>query len=151
MFKLSKILKTITSIGFIAMLIVTYSYLINDTQVYLESRKLLSLNVESFFYYSLGIFVGLHLLFFLFERILGSIQNKKEGGDGFIGSPSFLSWLNTFAISVNILMISYVSFVGFLNSDSALNLMNYAYILYLGPILIIISLILLPVLFFKHR
>ncbi len=150
MFKLSKIFKTISSLGFIAILIITYAYLINDPQVYLDSRKILSIDVETFFYYSLGLFVLLYLLFFIFERVLMSMNNGKKK-KGFINSSAFLGWLNTFSISTNILLISYVVFIGFLNSENSLKMMNYVFLLYLGPILILACLILLPVLFIKHR
>jgi len=150
MIKVFKTIKTLTSIIFIALLIIAYSYLIEATRVYLNVQKTESMDVEMLFYIGLGIFVFISLVFFIFDRILFSYQQKADQSN-FFTSNSFLTWLAGFNIAVNVLLCSFVLFVGFINSDDYYNLLNYTILLYLGPALILISLLALPVLYIKRN
>ena len=146
--KLLKSLKTISSILYIALLIISYSYLIESNPVFLNLDKSRAMHVEMFFYLGLGIFVFISLIFFIFDKVLLSYQGKYKESN-FFTSNSFLSWLVVFNISINILLCTGILFISFLNSESYYNLLHYSFLLYIGPILIFLTILWLPVLYFK--
>ncbi|GEM_PF-3464190 len=150
MIRIIKSFRTITSILFIAILLITYSYMIESLMVFTNVEKTRMIKVESLFYIGLAVFVFVNLIFFLFDKALISYRSRNDVSP-FFTSSTFLGWLYFLNLSVNILLITIIMYLGFINSKDYYQFMSYSILLYLGPVLIIVSLIALPVLYFRYR
>lgn len=151
MLRFAKIFKTFTSIVFIASLLITYAYSIERGDVFINAEKTTTMPMESLFFMVLGLFVVLSLLFLLADRFLANYRRNKRFAGSILSGERFPAWLQFFQASVHILLACAFAFVGILNSDEGLRLLDYSFFLYVGPLVVVIALFSLPWVFFSRQ
>ena len=138
MIKATKVLNSLSIIFFMAILLLVYAYL--PIMVDLNVERLKDFHKQTFFYYTVGGFVVVNVILKLVTS-LGAKYLPKE--------PQ--AWLNAiiFVINFNITLI--VGFIGVWNNPAHIEPESFAYLNYMGPILIIIWVIGLIFLYFKKK
>ncbi|MEQ8906838.1 hypothetical protein [Ekhidna sp.] len=138
MIKATKVLNSLSIIFFMAILLLVYAYL--PIMVDLNVEELKDFHKQTFFYYTVGGFVVVNVILKLVTS-LGAKYLPKE--------PQ--AWLNAiiFVINFNITLI--VGFIGVWNNPAHIEPESFAYLNYMGPILIIIWVIGLIFLYFKKK
>lgn len=151
MIKLLKVGKTITSIFFLAVLLITYAFVVTDDRVFLQENSMELYKVDKLFNGVLIAFILFSLLIFIFSKILEAYFPKTSDTNWFSSGfkSNFSAWLEGMHLSVNIFFITLVLYVGFINSDKYMNLMDYSYLLYVGPVAVFFSLLSLLWVFIK--
>jgi Na+/H+ antiporter NhaD/arsenite permease-like protein len=96
-----------------------------------------------FFYSFLGIFFLLQLTFFLFRTY---VLNTRFND---IDKPDLAIWFRGMFLAVNIFFILLVTFIGLANNAIDYTYASIASLVYLGPFLLLIWLMLFPVFYFR--
>lgn len=152
MLRIVRVLKTLTSLFFIAALLLTYSFTVQKVNVYIDLEKLNLIKAEHFFFFALGAFIFFNLIFLIFDKTLVNYRNKKKKLSNLLLTDKFQSWVHGLNAAINIFLTSIVLFIGFLNSDNDYKLLDYTFLLYIGPVAILIALFSLPFVFIpRHR
>ena len=145
--------KTITSIACVATILLTYAFMVEKGQITISDDSQVHYQVANLFYLALTVFIAISLLFLISKRmitIFGS-SNRDSGSKSNQFLNKFTIWLDGLHSSINILFMSIVAHVGFINSESGLNLSNFSFVLYLGPIAIGIALMGLAYIIFNRN
>lgn len=153
MLKLASAVRIMSSIAFVGILLLAYGYLLDGQTVYLERGGVEYINTERFFYVGLIVFVIMNTMLYSFIKISTDIKPGKSKGWFFISEERqerILIWLNFFNASVNILLGCAIGYILSLNAPSELNLEAYAFLFLIGPVLVFIVLVLLPITLIKQ-
>ncbi|MEM9338713.1 MAG: hypothetical protein AAGA66_08305 [Bacteroidota bacterium] len=121
--KAVRVLNRFSSILFIAILLLVYAYL--PVQVDLKVQEL-SVHKQHFFYYSLGTFILVNILLRL---VLGYGLRSLN--------LSIRSWMMGLIFLLNFYITLIIGFIGVLNNSTHVSPSSYAYLNFLGPILLI--------------
>lgn len=125
MIKAVKVLNIISLFFFAAVLLLVYAYL--PVGVNMEVEGLNQIHKQSFFYYAIIIFVVINLLL----RIIITFGLSKS-------SELFVAWFSAIIFCVNFYLTLILGFIGFLNNATHIDPSNYAYLNFMGPILLLI-------------
>jgi hypothetical protein len=134
------------------MLLYVYAFLPEVVKLYIDDNNvaLMAVGKEQFFYGCLGIFVVCTLILSYLKKSLHAIpittaphsisENKKE---------SMLIWANSLSVVLYLFMILTVSFIGMYHNSEHFDISNFAFMIYLGPILLLCWIFYLPFVFFR--
>ncbi len=145
MIKFIKFFQILSIIAFLPVLIFVYSYL--PEQIILTSDRLGYLGSfisrEIFFYSVLFLFAISNLLCISLGRALKQLPARQSitGTAVFYNQASkegIIAWLKSFCIILNSLFIFGTVYIGMLNNDEANQGTQYNFLLYIGPILVLI-------------
>ncbi|MEQ8582933.1 MAG: hypothetical protein RIC30_11655 [Marinoscillum sp.] len=125
MLRVVSFLKLLSIILFLIILVLVYAYL--PIMVAMEpGTGGLQLHKETFFYYVVAGFVIVNLVMLAFQKLFeGKIENEDVK-----------AWVRSGAFVINICLTLLVGFIGVLNNSGHLNPSGFAYLNYMGPVLI---------------
>jgi len=123
--KAVRVLNRLSTVLFIAILLLVYAYL--PIQVDLNLEEIGSVHKQRFFYYSLVAFVVINLLL----RVILNMGFKNV--NDLVGA-----WLMGLIFVLNFYLTLIIGFIGVLNNATHISPSNYAYLNFLGPIFIVI-------------
>lgn len=139
---MNKFLKFFTNVSiviFLVTLLLVYAFLPDPFGILFDKNgvSVQAISKGTFFYSSLFVFVIVQIIFILFKK--GS-ETKFN-----IQRPYLFTWFQGFHLSVNLFIITNLIFIGFAN-----NAVNYTYgsiqlLVYIGPLIVILWLVMLPV------
>lgn len=127
MLKVLNFLKVLSVILFLGVLLLVYAYLPVMIDIQPDSQDI-QVRKETFFYYSIAAFVMINLVLFVFQRL----TEPKLMGEG------IKAWMRGLSFIINIYLAMLVGFVGVINNATHINPSGYAYLNYLGPILLVV-------------
>ena len=129
MVKTVKFLRVLSVILFLGVLALVYAYLPVEVQLS-EEKGQLFMHKETFFYYAIGVFLIINLFSALFIYLLTPLVMLRGGEEA-------VAWLTGFGFVLNIYLVLLTGFVGVLNNQAHVSVGGFAYLNYLGPILIL--------------
>jgi len=125
MLKVVNFLKLLSIILFLVILLLVYAYL--PIMVSLDPGSSgLELHKETFFYSMIGIFVIVNIVMLGVQKLT---ENKISGIDA-------QAWARGAAFVVNIYFTLLIGFIGVINNSTHLDPAGFAYLNYIGPVLI---------------
>ncbi len=139
---MNKFLKFFTNVSiviFLVALLLVYAFLPDPLGILFNKNGLTvhEISKDIFFYSTLSIFVVIQVFMFLIKRENLRKLNSQR--------PYFNTWFQGFHLTVNLYIITMLIFIGFAN-----NAINYTYdsihfLVYLGPLIIILWVVIFPV------
>jgi len=138
MIKAVKVLNVFSVILFAGVLLLVYAYL--PIKVDLKNDLINPMNKQHFFYYAVTIFI----LGNLFLRVIFHFGLKGLNAE-------IVGWFTLLIFAVNFYLSVLIGFIGVLNNPNSVEASSFAYLTYLGPILILGWIIGLIILFFKSN
>ena len=139
---MDKFLKFFTNVSvviFLATLLLVYAFLPDPLGIlfYDNGSTEHEISKNIFFYSMLSVFIIIQVIMVLFKRGNGIKLNGQR--------PYLFTWFRGFHLSINLFIILISIFIGFAN-----NAVNYTYdsirfLVYIGPLIVILWLIMLPV------
>jgi len=149
MIKFIKFFQLLSIIIFLPVLIFVYSYLPEQVTLTSDRTGFLSDSIsrETFFYTVLFLFALSNILCISLGRALRLLPARQSftGMAVFYNQASkdgIIAWLKGFSIVLNSLFIFGTIYIGMLNNEEANQGIQYDFLLYIGPILILIWLLL---------
>lgn len=132
MSKVLKVIKFFTMIIFLIIILTVYAKLPENTLLYVND---LMTTRETFFYVTLILFFLINFLF----SALGWLYNKSKTNDP--KKQNLRDWLISLPVAINFYVIFMVAYIGEINDLASGGSESYFYLLYLGPLLIVIWII----------
>lgn len=132
MSKVLKVIKFLTIIIFLIVILTVYAKLPEKTLLFISD---LTVTKESFFYITLILFFVINFLF----SALSWLYSKTKTSDS--KRQSLREWLTSLPVAINFYIIFLVAYIGELNEPAGGAAESYKYLLYLGPLLIVVWLI----------
>jgi hypothetical protein len=139
---MNKFLKFFTNVSiviFLVALLLVYAFLPDPLGILFDKNGLTvhEISKGTFFYSSLFLFVIVQIILILFKK--GS-ETKFN-----IQHPYLISWFQGFHLTINLFILLMLIFIGFAN-----NAVNYTYdsiqfLIYLGPLIVILWAVMLPI------
>jgi len=153
MLRICRFGKIFSSIAFIATLLITYAFLAEQQRIFIKEGTMELYSINTLFNASLITFIVFSLLIFIFSKLIETYIPGKLQLDKYPlhFKTRFTCWLEGLHISFNILFITLIVYVGFINSQSGYNLMNFAFLLYIGPAAVLITLLSLVWVFMTNK
>lgn len=149
MIRFIKFFQIISIVFFLPVLILVYAYLPEQVGLSADRYGVLGnlIDRETFFYGVLLLFVISNVLCISLGKALQKLpaRHSDEGTALFYNAPSkmgILVWLKSFCIVLNLMFIFGLSYIGMLNNEEAISGREYNFLLYIGPILVLIWLLL---------
>jgi len=127
--KVLKIVKLLSLILFLVTLLTVYANLPKITSLFVNE---LEMTKETFFYSTLIIFSLVNLLFAILKNIFSKVKagtDKKE---------KVRSWFLSLPVMFNFYLIFMIAYIGIINNTSSIDPSGYFYLIYLGPVLVLI-------------
>ena len=107
---------------------------------------------STFFYGSLLVFVIVNVILYVFGLILRRLPFPEPKNSYWLANPELRTnisiWITSFNFVVNLLLVSIILAVGFINND---NTSGYYFFIYFGPALVMIWLIILILTIIRGR
>ncbi len=128
MIKTVNFLRFLSIVLFLIILGLVYAFLPITVQLTEETNQL-TVHKSSFFYYTIAFFLVVNLFVTLMTAILKPLLMRK-GGD------ELTAWFNSLSFVINIYFTLLVGFVGVLNNQTHVSISSYAYLNYLGPLIL---------------
>mgnify|MGYP001799359052 FL=1 len=129
MSKVLKIVKFLTVFVFLITLLSVYAFLPKEVSLFIND---MTVEKQTFFYGVLILFCLLNFLFsslsWFYKRIKESDPKKKH----------LKEWTVSLPVPINGCLIFIVAYIGIMNNADSVNPSSYAYLLYLGPLLLVI-------------
>lgn len=147
MHRIFKLVSRITILIFIVILLYVYAFLPEVVKLYIDENDvaIIAVGKEEFFYGCLGIFVVCTLILSYLKKSLQSIpvtnsansisETKKE---------SLQSWANSLSVVLYLFFTFTIAFIGMYHNSEHFNISNFAFMIYIGPILLIAWIFYLP-------
>ena len=147
--KMTRIIKVFTTFSiviFVAVLLLVYAFMPNPTGIlFNENGEIIyAVSRNVFFYTFLGIFFTVQLIFYLFRTYVLIIWLNKKG------KHNLTNWFRVMFLLVNLFFILFVSFLGFANNAVDYTYSSIAILAIVGPLLMFVWLLLLPVYYFSN-
>ncbi|MEQ9467950.1 MAG: hypothetical protein RLN88_11100 [Ekhidna sp.] len=133
-----KVLNYISYFLFTAIFLLVYAYL--PFSVDLEIEGVSNLHKQIFFYYAFGVFLISNIVL----RIAINLGTRNFGEE--LGS-----WVRSLIFIVNFYLTTLIGFIGVLNNTTSVSPSSYAYLNYMGPVLLIIWIFGLIFLIIKNK
>ena len=125
MLKAVNLLKVFSIVLFLVILSLVYAYL----PIMVKLRPLESgflLHKETFFYYAVAIFVIVNVTMLGFQKLF---EQRISG-------VTTRAWVRGFTFVINLYFTFLLGFIGVINNTAHLNPSGFAYLNYLGPVLV---------------
>ncbi|MDN5203622.1 hypothetical protein QQ008_19695 [Fulvivirgaceae bacterium BMA10] len=151
--KLIKIFRVISTLVFFVALLLGYGYLPSKLHLpfVFESRQELYMEKSTLFYIVLGLFFiitfSCTLLSYYLKSTAFLANNNNPDQNSF--RRQLKNWINSFLIVFNIYLLFAIGVVGVINNTENVDISNYAFFAYTGPILLTIWLIILLIILLR--
>lgn len=119
------LLKLFSIALFLCILSLVYAYLPVMVRIWPEGTELM-IHKEPFFYYAIGCFLIVNLALLAFQKLI-----EKRLSD-----QNLMAWLRGFTFVINLYFTFIAGFIGVINNTGQLNPSGFAYLNYLGPVLV---------------
>lgn len=140
MVKAINVLKIISAIVFLITLLFVYSLL--PVMVNINPEEIgWSLHKEYFFYGLLTFFIVINVFLIFIERMISPLLPTED----------LKAWVKGFSFVINLYLSFLLGYVGVLNNQNHFQQGSYAYLNYLGPILVFAWVVGLILFFMKSR
>lgn len=152
MIKVLTFLWNISLLVYLVILLLVYAYMPESVAYQADELGNYAefVSKDTFFYTILIGFVISNAIFYFFRRTM-EFSKKSAGFFGDQGfKETFLSWFLVFKLSVNALFIFTTIFLGIFNNQEDLNINQFDLLAYLGPSLVVLSLLILIILLAKR-
>lgn len=127
MLKAVNLLKVLSVLLFLGVLLVVYAY--SPIMVKLRpDTPDLQLHKENFFYFGIAFFAIINIALLAFQRMYEKSIQKTE----------VKAWVRGFTFVINLYLAFIIGFIGVINNTNHLKPEGWAYLNYLGPILIFV-------------
>lgn len=133
MIKTVKFLRVLSVILFLGTLALVYAYLPIQVQL-TEEKNQLVIHRENFFYFAVVFFLVINLLAVLMTNLLSPWVMLK-------GGEQAVAWLAGLGFVINIYLSMLMGFIGVLNNQAHVSTSGFAYLNYIGPVLILVWII----------
>ena len=141
---------------FLALLYV-YAYLPSSVSIYADARGMADMHIdrEYFFYLLLGFFGLANIAFYSLSKLI-HLQylpnvNLNDQLRKRTLKEDLADWLLGLAAALNIFLVLGMIFLGVFNNSEGITFSHYGLVVYAGPVLIGLMLLLLIFIFFKKR
>lgn len=124
MIKVVKVLNLFSTLLFAAILLMVYAYL--PINVDLNMQGMSDMHKQDFFYNALIIFLVFNILLRLIVKV--GLKNLR---------PQLNSWSSALIFILNFYLTLIVGFIGVWNNATSISPGDYAYLNYMGPVLLI--------------
>ena len=127
--KVLRIIKFLTIVLFLITILAVYAFLPMEVSLYIDN---IVVSKETFFYTVLILFCILNFLFSSlawFYKRLKAKDAKKQ---------SIQDWTVSLPVPINWYIIFIVAYIGMINNTESVDVGSYTYLLYMGPLLVII-------------
>lgn len=141
MHRVFKLVSRITVFIFLAMLLYVYAFLPEMVSLYFDQggTPIFQMDREVFFYSALGLFMVCTLVLSFLKRTLKTLPVGTTGTSISANKKSGLRvWADSLSVVLNLFFIFSISFVGLFHNDEHFNVSYFAFIVYIGPLLICI-------------
>ncbi len=132
MSKVLKVIKFLSMIIFLIIILTVYAKLPENTMLFIGD---LMTTKQAFFYITLIMFFIINFLF----AALGWLYSKSKTNK--LKQKQLREWLVSLPVAINFYIIFIVAYIGELNDRAAGGADSFYYLLYLGPLLIVVWLI----------
>ncbi|MEK6480617.1 hypothetical protein WJR50_23940 [Catalinimonas sp. 4WD22] len=144
MLRFFRLLWVFTALIYFAALMLSYAYLPERVGIQADMEGVPNEFIErdTFFYFGLGFFIIANLLGSILLSVLTSVpetsgfyfrsENFKEG---------ITSWLSSFIAIINIFLTSAVMYIALFNNQGDYRMSQFNWLIYVAPLLLLISLI----------
>lgn len=143
---------------FLLVLLWVYAYLPKEVGVLADEQGELIhfIGRESFFYILLGLIIFTNVVFYAFRQLLlghheRPFDTKKPLPARIARREDLASWALGFAAALNVFYMLGMIYLGVFNNQEGTNLANYGPVVYAGPFLIGVLLLILIYIFLKRR
>jgi hypothetical protein len=153
MLKIFKFLWVISALIFFAALLLSYAFLPENVAVSASERGIPEefISKETFFYIALAVFVVINLLGSAFLRILNGVSSSSGM---YFRSENFkeniTSWFAGFVGIVNIFLATGGTYIALFNNQGDYQIGQFNWLIYLAPVLLLLSLVWLVVIIGKR-
>ncbi|HBH24229.1 MAG TPA: hypothetical protein DDY13_12495 [Cytophagales bacterium] len=139
-----RFVRNVSVILFLGVLLLVYAYLHENPTFYLDENQQIGISLNSFFYGSLIIFAFANLFLNIMLSFSDKIAPGMRSGLFFRSAEmkaNFRIWLYGFNAATNFFLLSIVGYLGLLNSSDQYGLSGYRWVVYMGPVFVVIILI----------
>lgn len=137
--KFAKVAWVLTFLGFLGALSLNYASVPEQVAIHTDGQGTPDQLVarETFFYLSLGLFVVVNVICFVFFRMLRTIPATSAV---FYRSELFKervgAWFSSFTTVINIFMICMVIYISLFNTQGDYRIEQFNWIVFVGPVLL---------------
>ncbi len=135
MFVITKVIRGISTIAFLAVLLYVYAYLPEKVSLPIEFADIDKIIVSkgTLFYTMIGLFTLVAILSFWFIKLIDAIPEETANQ-----KKSLINWSSSFAIVINIFLIISIIIIAMINNVEQRASGDYTWLAYLGPVLLFI-------------
>lgn len=133
MIRTVKFLRILSILFFLGVLTLVYAYLPVMVQL-TEEYNQLTLHKENFFYFAVAFSLIVNIFLLLLANILLPVVQNKAGEDA-------AAWWISLAFVINVYLGLLVGYIGVINNPAHVSSSGFAYLNYLGPVLLLIWII----------
>jgi len=126
MLRVLNLVKTVSAFIFLGILLLVYAYLPIMVEV-TPDQSLAKVHKEDFFYYAIAIFLVINLFLFIIQKMTEPLMDREE----------VKAWLRGFVFVINFYLTCLVGFVGVINNTTSVSMSSYAYLNFVGPLMIV--------------
>lgn len=130
MLKTIRLLRNLSSVLFLGILTLVYAYL--PVMVRLDPEgNFVELHRSDFFYYAIGVFLVINIITWALTRLGTTMLAGKRSEDS-------VAWFNALPVLINFYLTLLAGFIGVFNNPGVSYAKNFAYLNYIGPVLIFV-------------
>ncbi len=147
MIKLLRSFTTLSIILFLIALLVVYAFLPGTVGILFSDtgKPVMDIGRNTFFYSSLGIFLIIQLIFYLFnQQVLEKHYTASE-------NRPFNVWFRGIILLINLFFVLMIVFTGMANNAQDYSYSSVTAIAYVGPVLIFLWIFTLPFFYLQYR
>lgn len=148
--RLIKLLYLISILAFLVMMLYVYAFLPDD--VNLSSIFGTTILSKSYFFYTtIILFVVLNLLASFFTYILRGILSKPNALVSKEKRDSIIVWGSALKLIISIFFTLSITFIGMQQNDDHLDISDFGFLVYIGPVLLIMWILSIFILLLKKK
>lgn len=153
MSRLIKFTWFLTTLLFLGILLWSYAYLPANVGVGADAGGYPNefLEKEAFFYLALCVFIFFNVILFSSKKLIDNSISKRGYSPQRSLQHDLSDWLLAFAASINIFLVLGLVYLDVFNNSDGVNLNIYGPVVFAGPVLVGILLVVLGVILLKKR
>ncbi len=135
MFVITKVIRGISTVAFLAVLLYVYAYLPEKVSLPIEIESIDKIIVTkgTVFYSMIAIFALVAILTFWFVKLIDALPGESEKEKN-----RLINWSGTFAIVINIFLIISMIIIAIINNVEQKQPGDYTLLAYVGPVLLLL-------------
>jgi hypothetical protein len=145
-----KFLFVLSVFVYLVMTLYVYAFL-PDNLLIISVFGSLDISNDAFFYWSNGLFVLLMGLSMLFTNMISGIQPNEQTYFNAGLKKAVVAWSSALRLVISIFFTLSISFIGMSQNDEHLDITNFAFLVYIGPVLFFIWILSLFFLLLKNK